>query len=86
MTAADNFDEILEMAEDAKIAWFETAIENNIPIPEPKDVTSYSGNFKLRIPKSLHKELAEVAKSEGVSMNQLCVYLLSKELEHQHSA
>lgn len=86
MTVADTFAEIHEMAEDAKNAWLETALENQLPIPEPKDISSYSGNFKLRIPKSLHKDLAEVAKAEGVSMNQLCVYLLSKELEHSHTA
>ncbi|MCI8980594.1 MAG: toxin-antitoxin system HicB family antitoxin, partial [Clostridia bacterium] len=38
---------------------------------------SYSGQFKLRMPKSLHKELAERSKAEGISMNQYCVYLLS---------
>lgn len=85
MTVADSFDEIHEMANDAKLAWLETALENNIPIPEPKDVSAYSGNFKLRIPKSLHKQLAEEAKAEGISMNQLCVYLLSKELRHLHN-
>ena len=38
----------------------------------------YSGQFKLRIPRSLHKSLAEHARREGVSMNQYCVYLLSR--------
>jgi len=86
MTVASSFEEIHEMANDAKYAWLETAIENAIDIPEPKEISAYSGNFKLRIPKSLHKLLAEEAKHEGVSTNQLCVYLLSKELEHQPSA
>ena len=36
------------------------------------------GKFKIRMPKDLHKHLANKAKSEGVSMNQYCVYLLSK--------
>ena len=43
-----------------------------------EDLESYSGQFKLRIPKSLHKSLTEHAKREGISMNQYCVYLLSK--------
>ncbi len=85
MTAADTFEEIHEMAEDAKSAWLETALENDVPIPEPKNISAYSGTFKLRIPKSLHKQLAEEAKTEGISMNQLCVYLLSRELEQLHS-
>ncbi len=86
MTVASSFEDIHKMADDAKIAWLETAVENNITIPEPKEASAYSGNFKLRIPKSLHKQLAEEAKQEGISMNQLCVYLLSKELEHHHYA
>jgi predicted SpoU family rRNA methylase len=37
----------------------------------------FSGQFKLRIPISLHKSLSEHAKAEGVSMNQYCMYLLT---------
>ena len=43
-----------------------------------RNLDYYSGQFKLRIPKSLHRSLAEHAKEEGISMNQYCVYLLSK--------
>ena len=53
-------------------------------IPEPNDAGEYSGQFKLRIPKSLHKSLAEHSKAEGISMNQYCLYLLTKnDTEHQ---
>ena len=62
---------------DAKKCWIEAALEDGLNIPEP-DQTTYSGQFKLRIPKSLHRSLAEQAKSEGISMNQYCIYLLSK--------
>ena len=31
----------------------------------------YSGKLLLRLPKSLHKALAEEAEKEGVSLNQL---------------
>ena len=86
MSVGSTIQEAVNMVNDAKIAWLNTAIENHIFIPEPKELSAYSGNFKIRIPKSLHKELAETAKKEGISMNQLCVYLLSKELEHSHSA
>lgn len=71
--------------EDAKKEWLKAAIEDNLPINEPDDMESYSGQFKLRIPKSLHKTLAEDSKKEGVSMNQYCVYLLSKNSAEQHS-
>lgn len=65
-------------AVDAKKAWLEAAIEEGIEINEPDSLDDYSGQFKLRIPKSLHKSLAEHSQREGISMNQYCVYLLSK--------
>lgn len=86
ISVGETLDDALIMIEDAKKTWIDTALSNNIVIPEPKEENDYSGNFKLRIPKSLHKELADTAKNEGVSMNQLCVYLLSKELEHHKTA
>ena len=61
---------------DAKRAWIEAALEDGTPIREPEN--SYSGQFKLRIPKSLHRRLAENAKEEGISMNQYCLYLLTR--------
>ena len=72
-------------AEDAKKAWLSAAVENNIQIAEPQIADSYSGQFKLRLPKTLHKTLAEDSKKEGVSMNQYCVYLLAKNSEKEHS-
>ncbi len=63
---------------DAKKVWLEAAIEEGIEINEPDSLDDYSGQFKLRIPKSLHKSLAEHSQREGISMNQYCVYLLSK--------
>ena len=65
-------------AQDAKKEWILAALEEGISIPEPNNLDYYSGQFKLRIPKSLHRSLAEHAKEEGISMNQYCVYLLSK--------
>ena len=59
---------------DAKRVWIE-ADGYDIPVPEIDD--SYSGQFKFRMPKSLHRQLAEHAKLEGISMNQYCLYLLS---------
>lgn len=73
-------------AEDAKKAWLTAAIEDGIEIAEPETADSYSGQFKLRLPKTLHKTLAEDSKKEGVSMNQYCVYLLAKNSEKEHVA
>lgn len=67
-----------EDAEDAKKEWLTAALESGVEIAEPASQNGYSGQFKLRIPKSLHRRLAEHSKEEGGSMNQYCVYLLSR--------
>lgn len=77
VTCSETIQEGIQMLEDAKKSWFTACIEDGIDIPEPINIEAYSGQFKLRMPKSLHKELAERSKKEGVSMNQYCVYLLS---------
>ena len=77
ITYADTIEHGFEMIEDAKKSWFTACLEDGIPIPEPMQLNDYSGQFKLRIPRSLHKTLVERSKQEGTSMNQLCVYLLS---------
>ncbi len=80
ITCGETLDNVARNAEDAKKSWLMAAIENGIDIPEPakEDINQYSGQFKLRIPKALHKALAEHAKREGISMNQYCMYLLSR--------
>ena len=74
----------LQMQKTKKKTWLTAAIEDGIEIAEPETADSYSGQFKLRLPKTLHKTLAEDSKKEGVSMNQYCVYLLAKNSEKEH--
>lgn len=78
ITSADSIENVIRSAEDAKRAWLCAALEDNIPIPEPVSDEDFSGQFKLRIPKSLHRSLSVHARQEGISMNQYCLYLLSK--------
>ncbi len=80
ITTADTMDRILQNAIDAKRSWFEAAIADGVEIKEPVKMNAedYSGQFKLRIPKSLHMTLSVNARKEGISMNQYCIYLLSK--------
>ena len=70
-------EDAIRNAEDAKQNWFEAALKEGIAISEPLVNERYSGQFKLRLPKSLHRSLAENSKKEGISMNQYCIYLLS---------
>ena len=38
----------------------------------------YSGKISVRVPKSLHRSLAQSAKDEGISLNQFILYKLAK--------
>lgn len=78
MTCAETIEEGFRLLEDAKRTWLTSALENDLEIPEADRLDDYSGQFKLRIPRSLHRQLARRSREEGVSMNQYCVYLLSK--------
>jgi predicted RNase H-like HicB family nuclease len=78
ITCAEDINKLFTNLEDAKRAWLAAALEDEYPIPEPDSDERYSGQFKLRIPKALHRKLAYESKREGVSMNQYCLYLLSK--------
>ena len=69
---------VVANAVDAKKAWIEAALEDGVEIHEPDSLEDYSGQFKLRIPRSLHRSLAEHSQREGISMNQYCVYPLSQ--------
>ena len=78
VSVGNTIEAITENTLDAKKEWLAAAMESGTDIAEPVTVEGYSGQFKLRLPKSLHRKLAEHSKEEGVSMNQYCVYLLSK--------
>jgi predicted RNase H-like HicB family nuclease len=81
LTCAETIEDLIAGAEDAKKEWLAAALEDGVEIAEPsekQDLSEFSGQFKLRMPKSLHRSLSLNAKREGISMNQYCVYLLAK--------
>jgi len=83
--AGDTPQEALLAIDDARRSWIEVALLEGKTIPEPAaDTINYSGKFTLRLPKTLHKELAEKAEQEAVSLNQYLLYLISK--RHYKSA
>jgi predicted HicB family RNase H-like nuclease len=40
-------------------------------VPEPLSTRAYSGQFRVRIPPQLHRELAIEAAERGISLNRL---------------
>ena len=78
MTQAERIEEIPELAEEARRLWIESEYEFGREIPLPTYPEEYSGRFVLRLPKSLHRRLAEGASANGVSLNQHIVGLLQR--------
>lgn len=80
MSVGESRADALAMIEDAMREWLAAAIEDGIEIPPPRAMQAdrYSGKFPLRLPKSLHRTLAEAAEQDGVSLNQYLVMLLSE--------
>ena len=78
--AGDAPQEALLAVDDARKSWIEVALLEGKTIPKPlaDDTLNFSGKFTLRLPKTLHKDLAEQAEQESVSLNQYLLYLISK--------
>jgi predicted HicB family RNase H-like nuclease len=53
--------------------------------PAPSVIGEYSGQFRLRLPKSLHQGLVLRAESEGISLNALAMSLLAHGLGEAES-
>lgn len=60
-------------------AWKAAAVAAGNPVPEPSQPAAheYSGKFVVRMPKSMHRQLAVAARREEVSLNQYVVNLLT---------
>ena len=69
-------DEALERVAAAVAAWVETAGREGKEVPEPKSAP-HSGRLLLRMPQTLHAELARAAERERVSLNQFITDALS---------
>lgn len=78
MTQVERLADVGPMAEEARTLWLETEYEQGHDIPLPSHPEQYSGKFNLRLPRSLHRSLAEAAEREGVSLNQYAVAVLAR--------
>lgn len=81
ISQGESISDAMKKLKEAKELWFESMINRKREIFEPKNEEEYSGQFKLRLPKSLHKKLAEKSINEGISMNQYCLYLITNSLK-----
>lgn len=67
---------------DAKKCWIEACLELGRPIPKPDLLDDFSGQLRLRMPKSLHRALSEKAREESISLNQYINYQLARGIGH----
>lgn len=74
----DTFEEAYALAVDAIEITAKFFAEKGKSIPVPQEVVDdYSGRVTLRLPKTLHRALAEAADNEGISLNQHLVNTLA---------
>lgn len=75
---SETHEEAYALALDAIATTAEIFEEKGRAMPEPLDSEEdYSGRITLRLPKSLHRRLAERADEEAVSLNQYMVSILA---------
>jgi antitoxin HicB len=70
--------EALDYLSEVQRLWITEAINAGQTIPEPESEEELpSGKWVQRVPRTLHKNLAEMAKKEDVSLNQLVTSMLA---------
>ena len=69
--ALAEFQIVLELA-------IESYEENTLELPEPRTSVTHSGQFRLRLPKSLHRDMVEAAEKEGVSLNTYAISVITR--------
>jgi antitoxin HicB len=65
-------------AERAAALMLEVMHEDGRSLPPEDASADYSGQLRLRLPKSLHERVSQLATAEGVSLNTLLLSLIAE--------
>ena len=84
VTGGYSLEEAVKMAQEALELTIDTMKKQKLPPPKPK--SHFSGQFNVRVPKDLHRELVRKAEEEGVSLNALVTYFLSQSVKIDKAA
>ncbi len=76
----DTADQAMRRLDESMEAWIEVLLESGKPIPEPLALQGYSGRLALRLPKGVHKQAAQRAEADRVSLNQWIVEAIAERL------
>lgn len=81
-TIGKSREEALQLLEEERKELLELLIASGVDIPEPifEEEELPSGQFLVRLPRTLHLRIKESAKKEGVSLNQYASSVLSYSL------
>jgi antitoxin HicB len=74
ITGGRTAEEAVRNAREALQITLEAMHARKLPLPAPK--RTFSGQFNVRVPRSLHRALVRSATEEGVSLNALVGHLL----------
>ena len=74
-THGDTIEDAVRSSREVLQMLIETAMKNGESLPPVQ--RSFSGNLRVRLPKTLHARLASEAEREGVSLNQLIITKLA---------
>ncbi len=77
-------EEAVKNADEALGVTMEAMKRHKVPFSEPR--MRFSGQFNVRVPKNFHRQLVRKAEEEGVSLNALVTYLLSRSIEIEKAA
>ena len=87
ITCGETVEQAVANAQDAKKAWFEAALEDGAEIHEPDSLEGYSGQFKLRIPRSLHRAHGSLTEDFCMPCLRFIVFMFApaSRTSHQQS-
>jgi antitoxin HicB len=86
ITQADSFAELELMLEDAMRLWIEVTLEDGREVPIPQRAVEYSGEFVVRVPRSLHRRLVEAAAHDGVPVDAFVTMALAQAVGAQQAS
>jgi predicted RNase H-like HicB family nuclease len=76
----DSLEAAFRKLRDAQVTWVEDSIERGLDIPLPRPNEDFSGKFLLRLPRSLHRRLSELARQDDISLNAFVSTVLAEHI------
>lgn len=71
-------EDALKNLDEAAASWVEVSLAHGRAIREPVSFNGYSGKISLRIPRTLHRQVAELADLDGASVNQMLTQAIAE--------